>query len=143
MILGPVSYLDCIVFCVFLAPQLLIHVGILETAAVVLRCLPFLCASFLRCILSAAEEEGGKCDLLTLRTPDQYSSCHMSSCATGSSQGARTRRRSCGGRRPSRTSSSAACGTRSRTYRPGSGAYSSLGRWPCRFSGFGCCATAT
>ncbi|KAK8138186.1 hypothetical protein PG984_001566 [Apiospora sp. TS-2023a] len=42
MILGPVSYLDCIVFCVFLAPQLLIHVGPIETLAVVLRCLPFL-----------------------------------------------------------------------------------------------------
>ncbi|KAI1085767.1 alpha/beta-hydrolase [Whalleya microplaca] len=42
MILGPVSYLDCFVFCVFLAPQLLIHVGLLETVAVVLQCLPFL-----------------------------------------------------------------------------------------------------
>ncbi|RYP79733.1 hypothetical protein DL770_006522 [Monosporascus sp. CRB-9-2] len=42
MILGPVSYLDCIVFCVFLAPQLLIHVGLLKTVSVVLRCLPFL-----------------------------------------------------------------------------------------------------
>ena len=44
MILGPVSYLDCVVFCIFLVPQLLIHVGVFETAAVVLRCLPFLCA---------------------------------------------------------------------------------------------------
>ncbi|RYP33670.1 hypothetical protein DL767_004665 [Monosporascus sp. MG133] len=42
MILGPVSYLDCIVFCVFLTPQLLIHVGLLKTVSVVLRCLPFL-----------------------------------------------------------------------------------------------------
>ncbi|KAI3336463.1 Alpha/Beta hydrolase protein [Xylariaceae sp. AK1471] len=41
MILGPVSYLDCIVFCIFLAPQLLIHVGIFETISVVLQCLPF------------------------------------------------------------------------------------------------------
>ncbi|KAK6950136.1 hypothetical protein Daesc_008462 [Daldinia eschscholtzii] len=31
MILGPVSYVDCIVFCAFLAPQLIIHVGLLET----------------------------------------------------------------------------------------------------------------
>ncbi|KAK8113690.1 hypothetical protein PG999_005759 [Apiospora kogelbergensis] len=42
MILGPVSYLDCIVFCVFLAPQLLVHVGLVETLGVILRCLPFL-----------------------------------------------------------------------------------------------------
>ncbi|CAJ2506167.1 Uu.00g002970.m01.CDS01 [Anthostomella pinea] len=42
MILGPVSYLDCIVFCVFLALQLLIHVGLIETVGVVLQCLPFL-----------------------------------------------------------------------------------------------------
>ncbi|KAI1378325.1 alpha/beta-hydrolase [Hypoxylon crocopeplum] len=42
MILGPVSYLDCLVFCVFLTPQLIIHVGLLETVLVVLQCLPFL-----------------------------------------------------------------------------------------------------
>ncbi|KAI1417788.1 Arylacetamide deacetylase-like protein [Hypoxylon sp. FL1857] len=42
MVLGPVSYLDCVVFCVFLAPQLIIHVGLLETVLVVLQCLPFL-----------------------------------------------------------------------------------------------------
>ncbi|KAI0383008.1 alpha/beta-hydrolase [Hypomontagnella monticulosa] len=42
MILGPVSYLDCVAFCVFLTPQLLIHVGLLETVLVVLQCLPFL-----------------------------------------------------------------------------------------------------
>ncbi|RYP17522.1 hypothetical protein DL765_004486 [Monosporascus sp. GIB2] len=42
MILGPVSYLDCIVFCIFLTPQLLIHVGLLKTVSIVLRCLPFL-----------------------------------------------------------------------------------------------------
>ncbi|KAI0481235.1 alpha/beta-hydrolase [Xylariaceae sp. FL0804] len=42
MILGPVSYVDCLVFCIFLAPQLLIHVGVVETAATVLQCLPFL-----------------------------------------------------------------------------------------------------
>jgi hypothetical protein len=43
MILGPVSLLDCLVFCCFLAPQLLIHVGFFETVGVLLRCLPFLC----------------------------------------------------------------------------------------------------
>ncbi|KAI1490036.1 alpha/beta-hydrolase [Biscogniauxia mediterranea] len=42
MILGPVSYLDCIVFCLFLTPQLLIHVGFFETVYVVIKCLPFL-----------------------------------------------------------------------------------------------------
>ncbi|KAI4861062.1 alpha/beta-hydrolase [Hypoxylon rubiginosum] len=42
MILGPVSYLDCVVFCAFLTPQLIIHVGFLKTVFVALRCLPFL-----------------------------------------------------------------------------------------------------
>lgn len=47
MNLGPVSYLDCLVFCICLVPQLLIHVGFFGTAGVVLRCLPFLCKSCL------------------------------------------------------------------------------------------------
>lgn len=42
MILGPVSYLDCIVFCIFLAPQLVLNVGLLETVITVLQVLPFL-----------------------------------------------------------------------------------------------------
>ncbi|KAK5627693.1 hypothetical protein RRF57_003409 [Xylaria bambusicola] len=42
MILSPISYLDCIVFCIFLAPQLVIRVGLFETISVVLQCLPFL-----------------------------------------------------------------------------------------------------
>lgn len=42
MILGQVSYLDIIVFLAFLAPQLLIHVGIFATLACALRALPFL-----------------------------------------------------------------------------------------------------
>ncbi|KAI1131643.1 Alpha/Beta hydrolase protein [Nemania abortiva] len=42
MILNSISYLDCIVFCILLAPQLLIHVGVFETISVVLHCLPFL-----------------------------------------------------------------------------------------------------
>ncbi|KAI1302572.1 Alpha/Beta hydrolase protein [Xylaria venustula] len=42
MIFEPISYLDCIVFCLFLAPQLVIHVGLFQTISVVLQCLPFL-----------------------------------------------------------------------------------------------------
>ncbi|KAI0902210.1 Arylacetamide deacetylase-like protein [Annulohypoxylon nitens] len=42
MILGPISYLDCLVFCAFLTPQLIIHVGLFQTVWVVLKCLPFL-----------------------------------------------------------------------------------------------------
>ncbi|KAJ4419343.1 hypothetical protein N0V82_005031 [Gnomoniopsis sp. IMI 355080] len=42
MILGPVSYLDCLVFCIFLAPQLILDVGLFETIKVTLQCLPFL-----------------------------------------------------------------------------------------------------
>ncbi|KAK3332510.1 Alpha/Beta hydrolase protein [Cercophora scortea] len=40
--LGPVSYLDCVVFCILLAPQLIWRAGFLETALCVLRALPFL-----------------------------------------------------------------------------------------------------
>jgi hypothetical protein len=42
MILGPVSYLDCLVFCLFLAPQLVWHVGLFETTLCALTALPFL-----------------------------------------------------------------------------------------------------
>ncbi|KAK9414142.1 putative Alpha/Beta hydrolase protein [Seiridium unicorne] len=42
MILGPISYLDCFIFCIFLAPQLLLRVGLFETLGVALQCLPFL-----------------------------------------------------------------------------------------------------
>jgi hypothetical protein len=42
MILSPVSYLDCLVFCIFLTPQLIIRVGLLDTFWVALQCLPFL-----------------------------------------------------------------------------------------------------
>lgn len=42
MILGPISYLDCIVFCIFLAPQLLLELGLIETIQIVLQVLPFL-----------------------------------------------------------------------------------------------------
>ena len=42
MILSQISYLDCIVFVIFLAPQLLIHVGLWQTARWVLGALPFL-----------------------------------------------------------------------------------------------------
>ncbi|OLN95641.1 putative steryl acetyl hydrolase mug81 [Colletotrichum chlorophyti] len=42
MILGPVSLADCVIFCVFLAPQLLFNVGFFPTALVVIKALPFL-----------------------------------------------------------------------------------------------------
>jgi hypothetical protein len=42
MILGQVSYLDIIAFLLFLAPQLLLHVGFFGTLACGLRALPFL-----------------------------------------------------------------------------------------------------
>lgn len=42
MILGPISNLDCIVFCLLLAPQLIWNVGLLDTTVCVLQCLPFL-----------------------------------------------------------------------------------------------------
>ncbi|OCK76500.1 alpha/beta-hydrolase [Lepidopterella palustris CBS 459.81] len=42
MILGQISYIDCIVFVIFLAPQLLIHVGLWQTSRWLLGALPFL-----------------------------------------------------------------------------------------------------
>ncbi len=43
MNLGPVSYLDCAVFCLFLAPQLVWQAGLFETVRCVVRALPFFC----------------------------------------------------------------------------------------------------
>lgn len=42
MILGPVSLLDCLVFVIFLTPQLLLNVGFFPTAVVAIKALPFL-----------------------------------------------------------------------------------------------------
>ena len=42
MILGPVSYLDCLIFCILLAPQLVWHVGLFAMARCVAQALPFL-----------------------------------------------------------------------------------------------------
>lgn len=42
MILGPVSYFDCVVFCILLAPQLIWQAGLFETISCTLRALPFL-----------------------------------------------------------------------------------------------------
>ncbi|PNY27057.1 Uncharacterized protein TCAP_03007 [Tolypocladium capitatum] len=42
MILGPVSLIDCLVYCIFLVPQLIRHVGLFRTIVVVLKTLPFL-----------------------------------------------------------------------------------------------------
>jgi hypothetical protein len=43
MKLGPVSLLDCIVFVIFLAPQLILQAGLFRTVSVALKALPFLC----------------------------------------------------------------------------------------------------
>lgn len=48
MILGQIAWVDCIVFLVFLAPQLIIHVGFFRTAICGLTALPFLCLSCLQ-----------------------------------------------------------------------------------------------
>jgi len=42
MILDQIAWSDCIVFLICLAPQLLIHVGLIETARCALQALPFL-----------------------------------------------------------------------------------------------------
>lgn len=45
MVLGPVTLLDCLVFCIFLAPQLIWQAGLIPTLFSVLEALPFLCMS--------------------------------------------------------------------------------------------------
>lgn len=45
MILGPVSLVDCLVFVIFLIPQLLYQAGIFASLLVVLKVLPFLSTS--------------------------------------------------------------------------------------------------
>lgn len=45
MILGPVSLLDCLVFVIFLIPQLLYQAGLFSTVLVVVKVLPFLSMS--------------------------------------------------------------------------------------------------
>ncbi|KAH7001938.1 Alpha/Beta hydrolase protein [Ilyonectria destructans] len=42
MILGPISLIDCLVFCVFLLPQLFWDVGVIQTFVVAVKALPFL-----------------------------------------------------------------------------------------------------
>ena len=42
--LPPVSYLDCAVFCLLLAPQLVWQAGLFSTVWCALRALPFVCA---------------------------------------------------------------------------------------------------
>ena len=43
MILGQISYLDCLIFLIFLAPQLLLRVNIFELLVGILQALPFFC----------------------------------------------------------------------------------------------------
>lgn len=47
MILGPISLIDCLVFCGFLLPQLFWDVGVIQTFVVAVKALPFLCSWFL------------------------------------------------------------------------------------------------
>ena len=42
MILGQISYLDCLVFLLFLAPQILLQVNIFELLSCIIQALPFL-----------------------------------------------------------------------------------------------------
>ena len=43
MILSQISYLDCLVFIIFLAPQLLLRVNLFELLVCVVKALPFFC----------------------------------------------------------------------------------------------------
>lgn len=45
MILGQISYLDCIVFLFFLAPQLLLNINIFALAICIGKAVPFVCKS--------------------------------------------------------------------------------------------------
>lgn len=51
MILGQISYLDCIVFLIFLAPQLLLQINTFELLLCIIQALPFFCKRLPRWIL--------------------------------------------------------------------------------------------
>lgn len=68
MILGQVSWLDCLVFLIFLAPQLIFRVGFFPTLFCGLRALPFLRMSSFPCccqmsMVSTMSEMALKCYL--------------------------------------------------------------------------------
>lgn len=42
MILGQIAWVDCIAFLIFLAPQLIIQIGLFRTLLVGIKALPFL-----------------------------------------------------------------------------------------------------
>lgn len=46
MILGAVSLVDCLIFVIFLGPQLLYQAGLISTLVVVAKVLPFLSTAF-------------------------------------------------------------------------------------------------
>jgi hypothetical protein len=71
MILGPVSLLDCMVFCLFLTPQLLWRVGFLDTLLTVVQAVPFLCK--LSCPLAISKgKHRSSCSRAVLRLPVEY-----------------------------------------------------------------------
>ena len=45
MLLGQISYLDCSAFLAFLAPQLLLQAGLVDTIKCAFQTLPFICIS--------------------------------------------------------------------------------------------------
>lgn len=42
MILGQIAWVDCAAFLIFLAPQLIVQIGLLRTIIVGIKALPFL-----------------------------------------------------------------------------------------------------
>ena len=66
MILGQISYLDCLVFLLFLVPQLLLRVNIIELLTCIVQALPFFCEA--------------PCEVATyLLTESQLFNCHTTS----------------------------------------------------------------
>ena len=47
---GPISYLDCVVFCILLAPQLILQAGLVPTIRCVWEALPFVCTFLVLCL---------------------------------------------------------------------------------------------
>ena len=95
MILGQIAWVDCFAFLIFLAPQLIIQVGLLKTAATGIRALPFL-RSFQRLDLNSIIHAS---DNFT-----QYYSFHSSSLESGTSQLNTNNRHSCKQHQSSRIS---------------------------------------
>jgi len=135
VVLGPVSYLDCIIFCIFLAPQLIWHAGFFGTVWCVFQALPFL-SEYLRL------DDPRGCPYIRVLTKLWFSNSPYHLFGTGISPRARNNLCLSRGRLRLRTLLFVVFDMLSVTCRPRSGGCSSPGRSHFLFFGSVCYAMA-